>query len=94
MIPVGREAGRFASIRVAVERSDVAFHDIRVIYLDGEVDTLAVRRLIRAGDTSPPLNLKGDSRFIREIELVQEANPDTQAPAVIQVLARRAQAMR
>lgn len=94
VIPVGREAGRFESIRIAVERSDVAFHDIRVIYLDGEVDTLAVRRLIRAGDASPPLVLKGEQRFIREIELVQEANPNMQGQAVVQVLARRAVAMR
>ena len=94
VIPVGREAGRFEAIRIAVERSDVAFHDIRVVYLNGEVDTLAVRRLIRAGDASPPLVLKGEHRFIREIELVQEANPNMQAQAVVQVLARRAAAMR
>jgi hypothetical protein len=94
VIAVGREAGRFEAIRLAVLSTDVAFHDIRVVYLDGEVDTLAVRRLIRAGDTSPPLTLKGPSRFIREIELIQEANPNTQLPAVVQVLARRSSAMR
>jgi hypothetical protein len=94
VIPVGREAGRFEAIRIAVEQNDVAFHDIRVIYLNGEVDTLAVRRLIRAGDASPPLVLKGEQRFIREIELVQEANPNMQGQAVVQVLARRVVAMR
>ena len=94
VIPVGKDAGRFEAIRIAVGRSDVAFHDIRVIYLDGEVDTLAVRRLIRAGDASPPLALRGEGRFIREIELVQEANPNMQGRADVQVLARPAVAMR
>ena len=93
-IAVGRHAGRFESIRLEVQRSDVAFHDIRVIYLDGEVDTLAVRRLIRAGDASPPLALRGQAQFIREIELVQEANPNNPTEAIVQVLARRAMAMR
>lgn len=95
VFPVGRQAGRFDSIRLAVQRSDIAFHDIRVVYLDGVVDTLAVRRLIRAGDASPPLVLKGgEARFIREVELVQEANPEMPGQAVVQVYARRAAAMR
>lgn len=91
---VGREAGLFESIRLAVQRNDVAFHDIRVIYIDGEVDTLAVRRLIKAGDTSPPLALKGEARFIREVELVQESNPEIRERAVVEVLARRSPAIR
>lgn len=86
---IGRSEGRFEALRLRVLRSDVAFHDIRVVYMNGETDTLAVRRMIRAGDASPPLALKGQSRFIREIELVHEANPNVQEPAVVQVWARR-----
>ena len=89
VIPIGRHEGRFDALRLRVLRNDVAFHDIRVVYLNGDTDTLAVRKLIRAGATSPPLQLDGEARFIREIELVQEANPETHGRAVVQVWARR-----
>lgn len=89
VIPVGRSEGRFEALRLQVHRSDVAFHDIRVVYLNGEVDTLAVRRLIKAGDESPPLTLKGDARYIRAIELVHEANPEVRDPAIVEIWGRR-----
>jgi hypothetical protein len=89
VIPIGRHEGRFDALRLRVLTSDVAFHDIRVVYLNGDSDTLAVRRLVRAGDASPPLSLRGDAQFIREVELIQEANPEMAGRAVVQVWAHR-----
>lgn len=89
VITVGRRAGHFAAIQLVVSKSDVAFHEVRVVYVDGETDVLAVRRLIRAGDRSPLLQLKGEARIIREIELVHEANPSTSEAANVQVLGWR-----
>ena len=91
VIAIGRHDGRFQSLRLRVLQSDVAFHDIRVVYLNGDTVTLAVRRLVRAGDASPPLLLgaPGESRFIREIQFVYEANPDLAANAIVQVWAQR-----
>ena len=89
VLAIGDFEGRFDAVRLRVLRTDVAFHDIRIVYADGQSDTLAVRKLLRAGDASPPLHLTGESRHIREIELVHEANPDMKGRAVVQVWARR-----
>jgi hypothetical protein len=89
VIAIGRQEGRFEAVRLRVLSSDVAFHDVRVVYLNGVTETLAVRRLVRAGDASPPLPLSGEAQFIREIELVHEANPGMRDRAVVQVWARR-----
>ena len=89
VMAIGDFEGRFDAVRVRVLRTDVAFHDIRIIYADGQADTLAVRKLLRAGDASPPLPLAGESRQIREIELVHEANPEMKGKAIVQVWAHR-----
>jgi hypothetical protein len=88
-IPVGRQEGRFEAIRLRVFRSDVAFHDIRVVYGNGESDTLAVRKLVRAGEATPPLDLQGGGRRIREIQLVNQSNPNYPGRAIVQVWAKR-----
>lgn len=89
VLAIGDFEGVFDALRVRVLRTDVAFHDIRIVYADGQTHTLAVRKLLRAGDASPPLPLVGEARHIREIELVHEANPEMKGKAIVQVWAHR-----
>ena len=89
VIAIGRHEGRFDAVRLRVLGGDVAFHDIRVVYRDGNTETLAMRRLVRGGDASPPLSLSGEAQFIDKIELVHEADPQAREPTVVQVWARR-----
>lgn len=69
VIPVGRREGRFRAIRLNVRGADVDVRELRVIYANGEPDDLVVRTLIRAGDFTPALDLKGWQRAIDRVEM-------------------------
>jgi len=69
IIPVGRREGRFKAIRLGVRGSDVEVRDLTVVYANGEPDNLQVRRLIRAGEFTRPLDLKGWERAIDRVEM-------------------------
>lgn len=76
VVHVGRHEGRFKAIRVYARGGDVEMLDLRVIYGDGEPDDLPVRQILRRGDRSRPLDLRGWQRSIHRIEMVYRALPN------------------
>jgi hypothetical protein len=70
VIEVGRREGRFRAIRLYAQGTDVEMLDLRVIYSGGEPDDIRVRRLLRVGERTQPLDLRGRTRRIDRIELV------------------------
>lgn len=70
VIHVGGREGKFRAISLAVEGNDVEFVSLRVIYGNGKPDELPVRRLVRAGTSTGPIDLRGDRRFINRVEMV------------------------
>jgi hypothetical protein len=62
-----------------------------VVYANGEEDAVAVRKLIRAGESSPPLELRRrdaggpGGRRLEEVRLVHEGNPNHRGRAVVEV---------
>jgi len=70
VIRVGRREGRFKAIRLFVRGADVEMLDLRVIYADGQPDAIPVRRILRVGERTPPLDLRGWERAIDRIEMV------------------------
>ncbi|HWP25229.1 MAG TPA: hypothetical protein VNL39_02680 [Xanthobacteraceae bacterium] len=70
VIEVGRREGRFRAVRLHAQGADVEMLDLRVIYSGGEPDDIRVQRLLRAGERSEPLDLRGWTRRIDRIELV------------------------
>jgi hypothetical protein len=69
-INVGRREGRFRAIRLLVRDADVEVLDLKVVYTNGQPDDLSVQSLIRAGDRTRPLDLRGRERSIDRIEMV------------------------
>jgi hypothetical protein len=69
-IPVGRREGRFKGIRLHVRGADVEMLDLKVIYTNGDPDDIQVRHLIKAGDRTRPMDLKGRERAIERVDLV------------------------
>lgn len=65
--PVGREAGLFKAIRVSVDRQDVRFLGMSIVYGNGEREDVPLSGVVRAGETSQPFNLKGRERFIESV---------------------------
>ena len=70
VIRVGRREGRFKAIRLQARGNDVRVEDLKVVYANGRPDDIRVRRELREGDETRPLDLKGRDRAIDRIELV------------------------
>ena len=69
-IAVGRREGRFKAIRLHVRGADVEMLDLKVVYANGTPDDIPVKHLIRAGDRTRPMDLKGRERAIDRVDLV------------------------
>ncbi len=68
-IKVGRREGRFRAIQLRVRGNDVNILDLKVVYDHGPPDDIRVRSLIRDGDETRPLDLRGERRVIDRVDL-------------------------
>ncbi len=75
-VPVGRREGRFKSIRLHVRGADVEMLDLKVIYANGEPDDIPVRHVIRQGERTRPLDLRGWERSINRVDMVYRTIPN------------------
>jgi len=66
---LGRQYGRFARLQLRALGGTVELKEVRVTYVGGEPDVLAVNAEVGGDERTPWLELKGD-RFIREIAFV------------------------
>jgi hypothetical protein len=70
IIKVGRQDGLFSKLRLSVFDNAVEFYDVRVVYGNGQPDTLRVRSIIRPGEQTRDMDLSGKNRGISLIDLV------------------------
>jgi hypothetical protein len=82
-IRVGRREGRFKSIRLRVHGADINIVDLTVVYANGAPDHIPVRAVIRQGDRTRPLDLRGWERFIDRIELTYLTIPNFKGQATV-----------
>jgi hypothetical protein len=83
VIKVGRSEGRFKAIRLQVSGNKVHMMDLKVIYANGAPDDIPVREEIRAGGQTKPLDLKGERRAIKQIEMVYRSQPNFKGEAKV-----------
>src|SRR5262245_66364155 len=83
VIRVGRGEGRFKSIRLEVSGNKVYMDDLKVIYANGEPDDIPVRSEIRAGGQTRPLDLRGERRAIKQIEMKYRSQPNFKGQATV-----------
>jgi hypothetical protein len=89
VIRVGNEVGKFAKIRLRVLDNDIHIKEMKVVYNNGESDTLAVNADIPKNSRTSWIDLRGD-RFIKEIQLVYRSRPNFNGQARIEVFGRYA----
>jgi hypothetical protein len=89
VIRVGNEIGKFAKIRLRVLDNDIHINEMKVVYNNGESDTLAVNADIPKNSRTNWIDLRGD-RFIKEIQLVYRSRPNFNGQARIEVFGRYA----
>jgi hypothetical protein len=82
-IHVGRREGRFKAIRLHVRGADVNMLDLRVIYANGAPDDIPVRAVIRQGDRTRPLDLRGWERAINRVEMTYRTIPNFKGLATV-----------
>jgi hypothetical protein len=82
-IEVGRSEGRFKAIRLYVRGADIQMLDLKVVYGNGEPDHIPVRTLIRQGDRTRPLDLRGRERFVRRIDMTYLTVPNFKGQATV-----------
>ena len=89
MIRVGNEIGKFAKIRLRVLENDIHINELKVVYANGESDTLAVDADIPKNSRTNWIDLRGD-RFIKEIQMVYRSRPSFNGQARIEVFGQYA----
>ena len=83
VVRVGRQEGRFSAIRLRVDRADVFLISLRVVYEHGQPDDYQVNTRMRAGTETQPLDLRGERRSIRQVELVYSSIPSFRGTATV-----------
>jgi hypothetical protein len=66
-----------------VRGADVEVLDLRVIYANGEPDDIPVRHLIRQGERTRPLDLRGRERAIDRVDMTYRTIPNFKGLATV-----------
>jgi hypothetical protein len=74
-IVVGRQAGNFTSLTMAVLDSDLELLSINILFDDGSTASPAMNYFFREGTRTRAFDLPGNNRFIREIRLKYRNTP-------------------
>jgi len=81
-IKVGRRDGAFHEIRLRVRGGAIEFQRVVVHYGNGASDEIAVREVIRGGDQTRAIDLRGERRNINSVELWYAKAHSRQRPMV------------
>lgn len=84
IIKVGGEIGKFDRIRMRVLGNDVHMNRLKIVYMDGTTEDLAVDADIRANTRTSWLDVD-QSKFIREIQMSYRSKPNFKGQARIEV---------
>ena len=82
-IRVGRGEGRFRAIRLAARGNDIEVMRLEVVYANGNPDELDVQRVIRRGDRTEALDLKGRERSIERIDMIYRQRGEDRGRATV-----------
>ena len=76
-------------VRLRVLDNDIFINELKIIYANGETDTLAVNANVPKNSRTNWIDFKGD-RFIKEIQLVYRSKPSFRGQARIEVFGQYA----
>lgn len=68
VIQVGRDDGRFRTIKLKAEHSALELYDVVVVFGNGETFSPGTRLGFSEGSWSRDIDLPGEARFIRRVE--------------------------
>ena len=84
VIKVGGDVGKFDRIRLRVLGNDIHINALKVVYVEGDAQDVAVDADIKANTKTKWFELKGD-HFIREIQMLYRSRPNLKGQARVEV---------
>jgi hypothetical protein len=75
VIRLSRRDGRFSAIALTVRGGTIRVFKVNVTYGNGQRETLDYGETVRDGERTRPMDLRGEGRFIQEIEMHYGAPP-------------------
>lgn len=84
VIRVGPEIGKFDRVRLRVLRNDIFITDLKVLYANGDMETLLTDAKIRSNRKTDWIPLNRND-FIKEFQLVYRSRPDFKGQARVEV---------
>ncbi len=85
VIRVGARDGRFRAVKLRALGNDIEVLSIKVIYGNGEPDILPVRHFMRKNSETRTIDLRGNTRFIKEVQLVYKSRPNFRGRATVEL---------
>jgi hypothetical protein len=83
VVQVGRRAGRIRALQLLVADNAVFFDDLKVVYGNGRIDDIPIRKKIPESGRTRVIDLKGEGRIIKEIRFVYRSRaPMSEAGSV------------
>jgi hypothetical protein len=67
-IQVGRKEGKFTSLMLVVEGSELELHDLKITFGNGETMDPSVRHFFKENSLTRQIDLPGNQRFIKRID--------------------------
>lgn len=86
---MGRKEGSFSAIQLRVGGANVYMLGLKVVYDRRSPESIPVRTQIRAGGETKPLDLRGERRTIKLIELSYGSTPSMLGQPVVCVYGRQ-----
>ena len=90
VIDVGRREGQFENIALQVRGGAANIIEVSVIYGNNDAQRIDIRRTLRDGERSPPLNLQGRGRGIKSIIILARSMGGPRNRAFIDVYGEEA----
>lgn len=84
VIRVGQKVGKFSKIRLRVRDNDIFIHDVKIVYSNGDPQTIKVEKEVLADFQTDWFELEGD-RFIDSIHVTYKSRPDFEGQARVEV---------
>jgi hypothetical protein len=69
VIKIGGNIGKFDGLRLRVLKNDVHINSAKIVYLDGTTEDIIIDANIKANTRTKWLEIKGEDKFIKEIQL-------------------------
>jgi len=89
VIDVGRREGRFTRIGIEATESPVFVVGVTVVFGNDETQQIDVRQRLDVGQRTQPLDLQGNSRPIKRIEIAARAGHDFHRRGMLNVYAEQ-----